>query len=206
MRAHLVAVRGGALFLSSSDATHLMEWLDRGVPVCHILRAIERAAEARRKRQSRLPLTLGQVKRHLGKPTRGAFSGQAVPSATTPLAPLVERIVAAVDGDPQGARLAALAEAFRCIPNGPPAEMGRTAAERLRTFHVGVWESLSESEREAHRLRERTQLGDLQHLLDEVALAAIVEENAREAARSRYGWLSVATVWDLLEAWNPEVR
>ena len=198
MRAHLVAVRGGALFLSSADAIHLLEWLDRGVAVCDILRAIERAADSRRKKQSRIPLTLGQAKRHLGKPTRGAFSGRNTVEvvAKDPLEPLVQRV--------SDAGLSELAAALRAIPVGAVDAMGREASLHMRTFHVAVWRSMTEAEREACRVRARADLGDLRNLLDEVALTAIVEENARDSVRTRYGWLSMATVWDLLEAWNPE--
>ena len=199
-----MSVRGGALFLSSSDAAHLMDWLDRGVAVCHILRAIERAAEARRKKQSRLPLTLGQVKRHLGKPTKGAVPAGVVAEHTSPLGPLLRRIHDALNDDPHSQRLEDLAKSLREIPQGEASRVARQAATLIRAFHLGVWEAMSVHDREACRLRERAALGDLGNLLDEVALAAIVEENARESARSRYGWLSMATVWDLLEAWNPE--
>ena len=51
---HLVMIRGGAPFLSSVDADLLTRWLDEGVGVGLILRAIERAAESRRKRRSRM--------------------------------------------------------------------------------------------------------------------------------------------------------
>ena len=34
VRAHLVSVRGGALFLSPADTLKLLEWLDRDVPLC----------------------------------------------------------------------------------------------------------------------------------------------------------------------------
>jgi hypothetical protein len=193
------------MFLSSSDAMHLMAWLDRGVEVCEILRAIERAADARKKKQSRLPLTLGQVKRHLGKPTRGAFSGQSRSSSShSPLEPLIHRLreVSVTDSAPRP--LIDLAVALAGVPSGPAPQVGRQASALIRDFHVCQWDALTEAEREECRVRERDRLGDLGNLLDEVALTAIVEENARDTVRARYGWLSVATIWDLLESWHPE--
>jgi hypothetical protein len=193
------------MFLSSSDAMHLMAWLDRGVDVCEILRAIERAADARRKKQSRLPLTLGQVKRHLGKPTQGAFSGQArVPAPQSPLEPLICKLREVASTDALSERLTDLARALCEVPAGPAPQVAGRASELIREFHVGHWDSMSLAEREACRVRERDGLGDLRHLLDEAALTAIVEENARDSVRARYGWLSVATIWDLLETWHPE--
>lgn len=188
------------MFLSSADAVHLLEWLDRGEPVCNILRAIERAAESRRKKQSRLPLTLAQAKRHLGKPTQGAFSGKraVIPPWDAPLEPLAAR--ASTEG------LDHLADALRSIPVGDTDQMGRQASAHLRGFHVAAWQGLAEDDRESCRVRARAELGDLLHLLDEAALTAIVEENARDSMRARYGWLSMATVWDLLEARDMEAE
>ena len=51
--AHLVSLRGGAPFLSSSDARLLMSWLNQGVPVPLLLHALEEAAESRRKKRLR---------------------------------------------------------------------------------------------------------------------------------------------------------
>ncbi|HMV67604.1 MAG TPA: hypothetical protein PKA64_12195, partial [Myxococcota bacterium] len=44
VRRHLVAARGGAPFLSPTDADLLVGWLESGVPVPTILGAIEAAA------------------------------------------------------------------------------------------------------------------------------------------------------------------
>ncbi len=199
-------MRGGALFLSSSDALHLLDWLDRGVPVCNILLAIERAADARSKKQSRLPLTLGQAKRHLGKPTKGAFAvaDEVAGPEDAPLDPLVRRIELAAADDFAGARLRDLAGALRALPLDAIDRVVQAASGLIRAFHVAVWQDLAEPDREALRAHARADLGDLRTLLDEVALTAIVEENARDSVRRRYDWLSTATVWDLLESWTPE--
>ena len=55
---HLVSLRGGGLFLSSTDTLVLLGWLDEGTPVTSVLCALERAEERRRARRSRRPLTI----------------------------------------------------------------------------------------------------------------------------------------------------
>jgi hypothetical protein len=58
VRAWFVQVRGGAPFLSGADGAALATWLDSGVGVPRILRAIEVTAEVRRARRHRRPFTL----------------------------------------------------------------------------------------------------------------------------------------------------
>ncbi len=200
VRRHLVAHRGGALFLSSSDALRLIGWLDRGVPVCDILRAIERAAEARRKRRSRVPLGLGHAGRHLGKPTRGALAREAVrPVASGEggrLGPLVRWIRERARGDARREALHALADELAGLPEG--VQLAEAAMIRIRAFHDAAFDGLGEAGRAALRARARQELGDLVHMLDERELVPLIEEGARALAREGYEWLSAATVWDLL--------
>lgn len=65
VRDHLVALRGGAPFLSPRDALALVRWLDEGVAVPLILLALERAAARRRANRARTPLSLVAAGRHL---------------------------------------------------------------------------------------------------------------------------------------------
>ena len=195
VRAHLVSVRGGAVFLSPADALKLVGWLDDEVPVPDILRAIERAAEYRSKSRSRLPLGLGRVARHLGRPTRGAFGGTA-PKLSDGLHPLLALIAERAAGDPLEALLTDLARQLAALPSDPRhAERAMTC---IADFHQRVFMALPAARRSALRERARTGMGDLVHLLDERQLLAILEENARYAAREGYAWLSAATVWELL--------
>jgi len=198
--AHLVSVRGGALFLSNSDALRLLKWLDKKVPVPAILVAIERAWEQRQKKRSRLPLTLGQVNRHIGKAAPGAFSlGDAAAPATEErgtLAPLVRLIRQRAGSDPQGRQLGALADGLAGLAAGPT--LAQRAMVQIAAFHTDVWSDLPDRRREALREAARGALGDLVHLLDETELVGLVEEAALAEARRGYGWLSAATVQDLL--------
>ena len=101
VRAHLVALRGGAPFLSPGDARLLLRWLDtEGRSVAEICLALERAAEARVKRRSRVPLRLSNAKRYLAKGASDPVMkheprGQAAdapPPAVHPLQTLIDAL------------------------------------------------------------------------------------------------------------------
>ena len=204
IRRHLVAHRGGAVFLSSSDALRLIDWLDREIPVEDILRAIERAAESRAKNRSRVPLSLGHVGRHLGKPTRGVFKSRNAPPVQeheTGLAALVRVVRERAIGDMARELLEVLADDLAELVEGP--DLAQLAMTRLRIFHEAVFDGLSEARRAALRDAARDDLGDLVHMMDERELAPLVEEAARYEARRGYGWLSAASVWDLLQPEEP---
>ena len=199
MRQHLVAHRGGAVFLSSSDALRLIDWLDRAIPIEDILRAIERAAEVRAQKRSRVPLGLGHVGRHLGKPTQGIFRGRRatpVQEGEAGLAPLIRLIRERSAQDPLQSGLRALADELAGLHGDG---MARDAMVRVRTFHQAVFDGLSEEGRQALRDAARADLGDLVHMMDDRELAPLVEEAARYEARQGYAWLSAASVWDLLQ-------
>lgn len=180
IRAHLCHLRGGAPFLSPQDAVTLVGWLDAGVPTADVLVAMERAADARRKSRSRFPLTLGQVKRHLGRPP-------APPTLRTPgpgepaLGPLLDG-VAAPD----------LRAALEAVGGDPGDEVRALAA--IRGFLEAGWAALPEVERAGLLAAAREELGDLVHLVDEETTAALAEEAARDRFRQRWPRLSAAAV------------
>jgi hypothetical protein len=192
VRAHLVAIRGGAPFLSPSDAWQLVAWLEGGVRVGDLVLAVERAAEARRKKRARTPLTLGAVKRHLGRP---AYT-RAVPRAQQgepPLSALALAVRAYPDPDGAGARLAASLAAATPDDSGE-----REALTAIRTFVEQRWDGLGHVQREALRARARDELGDLLRLVDEADGHALVEETARDLFRQGYPLLAAASVRALL--------
>lgn len=190
VRAHLVALRGGAPFLSPEDSRLLLEWLDMGMGVPTILRALERAAESRRKRRSRIPLALGHAKRHLGKVTRGSLQPLS-PGLAHPLAPLAE----VLRHDPVQAPLAAELEA---LPAHDHEELLRDALGLVRRFLTGRWEGMSVHERSRRLDDAREDLLLPEHPGD-ASLEAMIEEHARDRLRQDHPLLTAATLWDLVQ-------
>lgn len=189
VRAHLVAVRGGAPFLSSADAMVLVRWLDEGVAIGDILAAIERAAEARRKTRSRLPLGLTRIAAHLGK--RGRVVKARVPSAAHPFDGLaVELRVLAATGGAEGALIGLSAALVALMPGDG---LLREAAALVRTFLDGRWESMQEPEREAMRVDGRAAYAIFDDL-DDHERTQLIEEVARDTLRSCYPMLTIASI------------
>ena len=71
VRAYLVAVRGGAPFLSAADGRLLVRWLEQGFSVARILAGVDEIAEKRRKKMTRGRLTLTACRRSIeGRTTK----------------------------------------------------------------------------------------------------------------------------------------
>ncbi|TNE86861.1 MAG: hypothetical protein EP330_19825 [Deltaproteobacteria bacterium] len=193
IRAHLVSLRGGAPFLSSNDGMLLEDWLDRGVSVGAILSALERCADSRRKKASRLPLTLSAAKRHLGKP--GTAVRRVIeerPQRGHRLLPLIARVQEL--GGP-GAN--ALADGLLAVPTQDAEHALRASLACVRTFVEVRWNALDTPEREA---RVATYLQLLELDPDEPASAgyATALGLARDSLRRDWPWLNAATISELL--------
>jgi hypothetical protein len=198
VRGFLVTVRGGAPFLSSRDSDRLMRWLDDGVEVPSILVAIERAAEARRRKRSRIPLSLAQASRHLGRVRPKANTSEAGPPPKGRLEPLVAEIRALAPTNPARSALLELADRLASIGAQGPRAQG-DALVCITGFFAALWDGLSSGERSLLRENAMADLGDMVHLVDGEPLAALVEEVARGLLRERYPTLTAATVCALLE-------
>jgi len=200
VRAHLVCLRGGGLFLSSSDALLLVQWLEAGVGVPRILRALERAAEARRARRSRFPLQLTHAKRHLDRPTSGLFRSPP-PAEGCPMGPVVRALEAA----PSSAALASLRAALEALPaDADPESLFRSAATAARAFLDARWAELPATERQRLQAEALEGLGDLADLVDDDTREALVREGARDLLRAGYPALSAASLWEVVEARSHE--
>ena len=186
--AHLVACRGGGAFLSSADAALLVGWLDEGRPVTGILMAIEHAAEARRKRRSRAPLTLRKVTRHLDRLV--AARDTAVADRTS--GPLREAVRWARE---QGET--ALANALDAIPVRETETLVRTAAELVRTHIQSLWDRLSDPDRNAKVLEARNELEVLDLGYDDADLDTAAQELAYDAFRERWQALDTRALWEM---------
>lgn len=196
VRRHLVALRGGAPFLSSEDASLLETWLRDGWTAPQIVHALERAADARRKRPSRIPLSLQSARRHLGKTSRGRLKTAKAPSTDThPLHAMVRAVRSTITADdPRGEELASLADALQALPTADPVLLEARAQALCRDFLLAAWETMSDWERQARQQDARRELASLAGMLSEAALDASAEELARDQLRQAYPLLSAATV------------
>lgn len=199
IRAHLCHLRGGAPFLSPADAHLLVTWLDQEVPVARVLRALERAAEARRQTRSKVPLRLGHAKRHLGRPTRGLFATERPARGSEPvLAPVVRALKAArAETDPRPRRTL---EAALLAIDGSGEQAVTAALAAIRAFLDEVWRSLGAEGQHELRRQAVDELGDLLELVDEGTAVGLVEETARDLLRQGYPALTAASLWELVES------
>lgn len=162
VRAWLVSARGGAPFLSGADARLLADWLESGVSVADLLRAIDETARHRRSRRLRGPFTLRGVERALRAPS-------ASPRRPRPALP--------ADAVPWPDAAAVEAELVGLEP--------LQAAARVRRFFDAAWSDLAEHH--AALLADAVaELGEAAELLDPDDRARLAEEYARERLRSRY--------------------
>ncbi len=201
VRRHLVALRGGAPFLSPDDGVLLERWLADGITVPTIVHALERAADARRKRPSRIPLSLQAARRHLHKPSRGALPRARLARAggDHPLSPLAGALRERARDDVNRERLEALAGALLALD---PADRGTLEADAqalIRDFLLATWESLSPWEREARLTTAREELGTLAEALSPQALQASLEAIARDHIRRDHPMLTAATLRQVLD-------
>lgn len=187
IRAHLVAVRGGAPFLSSADARLLVQWLDDGVSVAGVLQAIERAADARRKRRSRLPLTLTRAKVHLGKPPLLVHEAAIRPAGSHPFAGVGLELLARGE--------VGLAGELLLIDPTDHEDALRAALALVRPFLHARWDALPKVERDARVRAACEELGALGLAEDE--LQVLAEEIVRDEIRRAWPMLDAAHLFGL---------
>jgi len=197
VRAHLVCLRGRGLFLSSSDSLQLVRWLDEGVAVPDILRALERAAEARRRKRSKVPLRLSHAKRHLGRPTQGSFARERPVGPGAAMAPVVRALAVSPR---RSEALAVLEERLEALEGRDAEALFRQAAAVVRDFLAARWGELSGAERGELEAEARAELGDLADVVDENTLRELLAEGARDRLRAGYPALSAASLWEVAEA------
>ncbi len=186
VRAHLVALRGGAPFLSSVDGKLLVDWLERGVGVPLILRSLEDVAARRRKKRVKTRLRLSSVRTVVLKtharddfslPGGGALSAVVVRLEQSDHA--AERRAAA--------RMGAL--------SGEGEVLVRAALGVARDALEELWQA---ADHRGLRGRAKEELGDLGRTMDERAFEDLVEEVCRDLLRQRHPLLSATALWDAL--------
>lgn len=167
VRAWLVTARGGAPFLSGADGRLLVSWLEAGVSVADLLRAIDETARHRRAKRARSPFTLRSVERVL---VRGGGRG---PARAAPRA-------AVDDGIPWPSCAAVETELATMSAEDA---VGRLA--RVRRFFDEAWQQLSPVH-PTLLADGLTELGEFADALDEDTRIRLCEEFARERLRSHY--------------------
>lgn len=208
VRAYLVALRGGAPFLSGPDGRLLVDWLDAGVSVGLILASLDRAAERRRRRPARSRLTLQAIKGEIKKQLKlAADTGRAAPPPSAPsgagwpaLRGYAEEISALPVAPQEEAARAALVGVLARLGREGGADLDAVAREAMaacRAFHEAAWESLA-AERAELLAAAAAELAGLRDVLSEEALAAAVEEVARDKVRARTPLVAARVVWDRL--------
>jgi hypothetical protein len=201
VRAHLVVLRGGAPFLSPTDAQMLHDWLREGVPCSAIIEALERAADARRRKRSRVPLTLRHARVHLGKPS----AAKPLPALAAsndrslhPLLPMAAELERLAPSDPFGWLLTDLAQDLLALPSEVPDELVTQATRRYRKFLHERWECQDPADMEGELAKAREEMAGLIERLTEAQAHQAAEEIARDRLRQAYPALTTATLWALV--------
>lgn len=199
VRDYLVAVRGGAPFLSSVDERLLLAWLSDGVPVLAIAAAIDTVAERRRRRRARGRMGLSSCAKELT--TQTTLPAVGSPASPGRLAALLAELRAmAVEASLELDREALCAELQAMDGSSShPDELGRAAALAIRRFHAAAWLAAS-AEHPKLRARAEALLESLRSSLGEADWAELVEEQARDLLRRRFPAVSAKRVWDTLSA------
>lgn len=177
VRAWLVTARGGAPFLSGSDGRLLVSWLESGVPVADLLRAIDETARHRRAKRARSPFTLRSVERLLvrgagGRPARSLRRARGADDIPWPSCAALETEIAAME----------------------TADVVVLGA-RVRRFFDEAWLELT-PHHAALLAGGLIELGEFADALDESTRARLCEEFARERLRSHYPSLRPGVLFD----------
>lgn len=197
VRQHLVALRGGAPFLSPNDAVVLVGWLDTGVPIPSILVALERAADRRRRERRRVPLSLGHAVAELKRAASPLAAAPAAAPAPSGLSGIARRVAALAAAHP-ALNLIQLAETIGALPPGDAAAEDCLAA--VARWLDAAWHELGDAGRAPWRDAARVALGDVANLLDDGELDQVLDEHARGLLREALPALSAAAILAEVEA------
>jgi hypothetical protein len=191
VRRHLVALRGGAPFLSPNDAVMLIGWLDTGVPVPSILVALERAADRRRRERRRVPLSLTHAATELRRAASPLAAAPTPALAPAGLTGVAHQIGALADAHPalDIARLAARVAAI-----APGDDAAEDCLAEVAAWLDTAWHDLGDAGRAPWRDIARAALGDVAALLDDGELDQVVDEHARGLLREALPALSAAAI------------
>ena len=187
VRRYLVTVRGGAPFLSGTDAQLLSAWLSQGVPVADILAAIDRVAARRRRRPPTTRLSLSACKAEVKRRPGGA-------PAPVPAAPEDDPVGRLLSSLPDAPALTGLRGALGALRGdaGPPAGRAAAAIALAAQFLEGEWERADRAEL---RARAAARLGPLRGLVPDAEFEELLEEAARDELRRSWPDLTATAIW-----------
>ncbi len=175
VRAWLVSARGGAPFLSGSDGRRLADWLEGGVHVRDLLRAIDETAAHRRAKRLRGPFTLRSIEPAL---RRG-------PVAKAPRTAVVQPTIDDVPWPDSSGLEAEIAVTLVGLDDPPPEAEFLQLAAKIRMFFAEAWLELT-SHHPTLLASALEDLGDVAALVDDTTRASLCEEYARERLRRQY--------------------
>lgn len=194
VRAYLVALRGGAPFLSGADGRLLVKWLDAGIPVPLILTALDRVAARRAARRQRSRLTLNAARKEVeglwGMPEARPAPAVAAETAAALLA-WADAVAAG------GAAVAGLVSAAqqRIAAGGEVEGLLEDLASACRRFHDAQWEA-DPDRRESLLEAARSALAPLQDKVSFAVFQDLVDETARGQLRASWPLVNAAELWD----------
>ncbi|MSQ03423.1 MAG: hypothetical protein EXR71_16290 [Myxococcales bacterium] len=187
MRAYLVCARGGAPLLSSADARQLRDWLDRGVRVGAIVRAIDRVSQDRLARRVRTPLSLRSCRAEVEKQQKHAGAWVRAGGTSRVRSTSGESHFAEVD------ELSRRAEAdIASLSAGDSERRALDACARAVRFFEEAWER---GPREQWLAEADRDLADARVLYDEAEWEQMRECFARDRLRQRYPTLTATHIW-----------
>ena len=199
VRAYVVAVRGGAPFLSAADGRLLVQWLERGISVGRILAAIDEVAEKRRKKRTRRRLTLTACKRSIERPSAPTVSAAAPRAATDVTLRAFAEELAGMEVDPhmtgERDKLVARIGALK----GSPERVTTDAIAACRAFQEAAWLAAQPTLLEI-RSQATAELQALANILKPDQLEACIDEVTRDIVKRRTPLVSAKTVWDRVTA------
>ena len=202
VRAYLVAVRGGAPFLSAADGRLLVRWLEQGISVARILASVDEMAEKRRKKMTRGRLTLTACRRSIEGRTPPKTSEVALsnPHPTIDFSDFIRELDHMIVPETlKRARTTLIQELSKLHRSTDPEHAATAAVAACRRFHEDAWMA-ADTEHSALRSQALESLAALKNVLNPNALEAAVDEVARDLVRRRYPLVSARSVWDRVSA------
>ena len=203
VRAYVVAMRGGAPFLSAADGRLLVRWLEQGIGVPRILAAVDEVAAKRRAKRTRSRLTLSACKRSIEGKNKGETPHKEIEnpdSKAIDLSDYATELAQMVVADalrPEQSKLVARIGSLK--GHTDPEWVATEAVAAVRAFQEASWNAAA-PEYPSIRSQAESELQALKGLLKPEALAAYIEEVSRDIVQRRAPQESAKAVWDRVSA------